>query len=117
MSYFYDAFNDYWLKKKKRKPDGQGGHITTWENEMQVKMSLDLGNSSEIRQAEAQKLATVFTATFPINTPVEYNDYLEDIKTGAVYRITGNPPDNKTPKDAKFQSCYATAVRTELPAI
>lgn len=117
MSYFYDAFRDYWLKAKKRKPDGQGGHITTWENELMVKMSLDLGNSTEIRQAQAQKLDTIWTAVFPENTPVQYDDYLEDVETGDIYRVTSDPKDNKTPKEAKFQSCYATAVRTELPVV
>ena len=117
MSYFYDAFDDYWLKVKTMKPDGEGGFFTTWENSIVVKMSLDLGNSSEIRQAEAQKLETVFTATFPENTPVQYNDYLENVETGAIYRITGNPTDNKTPPEARFQSWYATAVRTELPKL
>lgn len=115
MNYFFDAFNDYVIKNKIVKDDGEGGTITVWENGATVKMSLDLGSSSEIRQAEAQKLNTVFTATFPIDTPVRYDNYLEDVKTGATYRITGNPLDNQTPSEAKFQSCYSTAVRTELP--
>ena len=117
MSYFYDAFNDYWLKSKKRVPDGEGGFFTVWENSGKVKMSLDLGSSSEIRQAQAQKLDTVWTAVFPENTPVQYNDYLEDVETGDVYRVTSDPKDNKTPKEATFHSWYATAVRTELPTV
>lgn len=116
MSYFNEAFDDYWVKEKIRKPDGEGGSFTVWENSMTVKMSLDLGTSSEIRQAQAQKLETVFTAVFPENTPVQYNDYLEDVETGDVFRVTSDPKDNKTPKEARFQSCYATAIRTELPA-
>ena len=117
MSYnfFYDAFNDYYLKNKTTYPDGEGGYITTWEDGAVVKMSLDLGNSSEIRQAESQNLKTVFTASFPIDTPVTYDNYLEDVETGVIYRITSDPKDNKTPPTATYQACYATAVRTELP--
>lgn len=115
MSFFYDAFNEYYLKNKTTLPDGMGGYYTTWENGAIIKMSLDLGGSSEIRQAQAQNLKTVFTASFPIDTPVTYDNYLEDVETGDIYRITSNPKDNKTPPEATFQSCYATAVRTELP--
>lgn len=115
MSYFFDAFDDYYIKNRSVLPDGEGGVITQWTNGAVVKASLDLGGSTEVRQAEAQNLKTVFTATFPMNTPVKYDDYIENVKTGAVYRITGNPHDNETPPSASFQSCYATAIRTELP--
>ena len=82
MSFFYDAFNEYYLKNKTTLPDGMGGYYTTWENGAIIKMSLDLGGSSEIRQAQAQNLKTVFTASFPIDTPVTYDNYLEDVETG-----------------------------------
>lgn len=115
MSYFFDAFDDFYIKNRAVLPDGSGGTRVEWTNGAVVKMSLDLGDASEIRQAEAQGLKSVFTANFPIDTPVKYDDYLENVKTGAIYRITGNPQDNKTPETARFQSCFATAVRTELP--
>lgn len=115
MSYFDDAFDSYILKQRSIVSDGQGGYYTTWLDGSIVTMALDLGGSSEIRQAAAQGLKTVFTATFPIDTPVRYDDYLESVKDGAVYRITSNPSDNKTPPVARYQRCFATAIRTELP--
>lgn len=115
MSYYFDAFKEYYVKNKIKHNDGVGGTITEWLNGAVIKMSLDLGDSTEVRQAQAQGLKTVFTATFPIDTIVEYNDYVEDVETGEIYRITGEPKDNKTPPEARFQACYATAIRTELP--
>ena len=115
MSYFYDGFEDYYILNKSVVPDGEGSTITEWNRGAVIKASLDLGGSSEIRQAQAQNLKTVFTATFPIDTPVQYDTYLESKESGDVYRVTSNPQDNKTPPDATFQSCFATAVRTELP--
>lgn len=115
MSFFFDLFDDYYLKNKSTKPDGEGGYLTEWENGAVVKMKLDLGGATETRQAQAQSLKTVFTASFPIDTPVTYDSYLECVETGIVYRITSDPKDNKTPDTATFQTCYATAVRTELP--
>lgn len=115
MSYFFDAFDDFYIKERKMIPDSQGGFDFAWGNGPVVKMSLDLGNQSEIRQAESQGLKVVYSATFPIDTPVRYDNYLENVNTGAIYRITGNPMENKTPPDARFQSCFATAEKTELP--
>jgi hypothetical protein len=115
MSYFYDAFEDFIIKNRVVQNDGYGGTVATYEDGAVIKASLDLGTSAEIRQAEAQALKTVYTATFPIDTPVRYNDIIEHAVTGAIYRITGDPLSNATPKDAKYPSCFATAVRTELP--
>lgn len=115
MSYFFDAFDDFYIKNRSVSPDGEGGTITEWSDGAVIKASLDLGGSTEVRQAEAQNLKTVFTATFPIDTPVKYNDYIENVKTGKVYRITSEPKENETPPTAKYQSCFATAVRAELP--
>lgn len=115
MSYFFDAFSEYVLKERHTASDGQGGYFTEWQDGAVVQMSLDLGSSSEIRQAAAQDLKTVYTATFPIDTPVRYDDYLQSVEDGSVYRITSNPRDNKTPPTARHQLCFATAVRTELP--
>ena len=115
MSFFYDAFHDFYIKNRSVEDDGEGGTITHWTNGAMVKMALDLGNAEERRVAEARNLQTVFTASFPINTPVNYNDYLESVDTGFVYRITSNPKDNTTPPAATYQCCYANAIRTELP--
>ena len=112
---FWESFDDFVLVEKKTIDDGAGGYITEWTDGVKIKALLTLGNAQEIRQAEAQNLKTVFTATFPINTPVKYDDYLENVDTKEIYRITGNPKDNKTPPTATFRTCFATAIRTELP--
>ena len=114
MSYFFDAFDDYTLIEKKIVEDN-GDFYPVWTDGVTIKALLTLGGSSEVRQAEAQGLQTVYTATFPENTPVKYDDYIKDKKTGAIYRITSRPEENKTPETASYQSCYATAIRTELP--
>ena len=117
MSYFYDAFDDYCLMEKTTVDDGSGDYFDKWREGVTIKASLTNGQSSEIRQAEAQGLKTVFTVTFPIPTPVKYDNYIKNKQTGAIYRITSRPGDNKTPADATYPTCYATAERTELPAI
>ena len=115
MSYFYDAFDEFILKNRIVSPDGQGGYIVNWEDGPTVPMSLDRGTAAEIRQAESQQLQTVFTVTFPADTPVRYGDYVQSVNGRAVYRITSEPSENKTPPEARFQTCFATAIRTELP--
>lgn len=115
MSYFFDAFDDFYIQNRSVSPDKEGGTITEWSDGAIIKASLDLGGSTEVRQAEAQNLKTVFTATFLINTPVQYNDYIKNVKTGKIYRITSEPRENETPPTAKYQSCFATAVKAELP--
>lgn len=115
MSYFNDAFDDYWIKNRTVENDNEGGYVVNWSNGARVKMSLDIGSASETRRAQSEGLKTVFTAVFPKNTPVRYDNYLEHVETGEVFRITSNPLDNQTPEHARFPSCYATAIRTELP--
>lgn len=114
MSFFFDAFEDYYLKNKSILPDGEGGYITGWSDGVVVKASLNLGSANEIRVAQSQDLKTVFTITFPKNTPVKYGDYIEKISTGEIYRITSEPKDNVTPNTATYQTCFATAEKTEL---
>ncbi len=115
MSYFYDAFDDYVIINKAIIDDGEGGYITTWADGATIKAALDLGSANEQRQAEAQSLKKVFTATFPRRTPIRYGDYMRNARTGEIYRITSDVEDNVTPPMARNQSCFATAERTELP--
>ena len=115
MSYFYDAFDEYVIMNRAVEDDGEGGTITQWKEGAKIKMALDLGRSSEVRAAMAQGLKTVFTATFPKDTPVKYGDYVKAVDGGEVYRITSAPSDNGTPPGATYQSLYATAIREELP--
>lgn len=115
MSYFYDAFDDYIVINRLVLDDNEGGVFIDWQDGARIKMALDLGGSSEIRQAAAQNLKTVYTATLPQNTPVRYDTYLRAVKDGRIFRITSNPMENKTPAMATFPCVIATAERTELP--
>lgn len=115
MSYFDDAFDEYILKNRSVVDDGEGGFVTNWVDGATIQAALDLGSSREVREAKARDLKTVYTATFPKNTPVRYGDYIESVETGEIFRITSEPSDNQTPEMAKFQSCFATAERVEFP--
>lgn len=113
--FFFDSFDEFWLLYPNKYPDGLGGHTVEWVELEKVKMRLDLGSAKETREAMAMSLKTVFTASFPANTPVISDSYLKNVETGEIFRIIGNPQDNLTAPIAKYPSGYANAERTTLP--
>jgi len=106
------------LLEKTRKPDGEGGYITTWQEGAEFLNYQALDTSMEARRAEKEGVTSLYSALVDKSLPIEYNDYFRDTSTGNTYRVTSNPEEREAPKSAgpvirKLK--YFTAERKELP--
>lgn len=104
------------IMEKTRKPDGEGGYITTWDEGVEFINYQALNTSTEATIAERQNASTsIYEALVQRDLPIEHNDYFKDKETGNVYRVTSPPEAKEAPKSASFALKYFTAERTELP--
>lgn len=115
MSLLDDFSRTCVIMEKTRKPDGEGGYITTWTEGAEFINHQALDTSIEAQVAESQQTASAYSALVDQNVPIEYGDYFKDKTLGSVYRVTSRPEEKQAPKSASFSLKYFTAERTELP--
>lgn len=103
------------IMEKPRKPDGEGGYVTTWAEGAEFVNHQALNTSTEAQIAERQGVSSIYEALVQSDLPVEYGDYFKDKESGNIYRLTSRPEEKVAPKSASFALKYFTAERTELP--
>lgn len=96
--------------------DGMGGYIQTWTDGVSFDAAIVKDSSIAARLAEKQGVTEVYTVTVDKELPLEFHDVFRRDSDGAVFRVTSNVIDSKTPKVASFQFGQVTAERWELPA-
>lgn len=103
------------LMEKKRMPDGDGGFYTTWEDGAQFDAAITLDQTMQARIAEKDGVTSVFTVTTKRSVALEYHDVFRRSSDGAVFRVTSNSGDKKSPNVGTLDIAQATAERWELP--
>lgn len=103
------------ILEKKRRPDGEGGYITDWQDGAEFTNYQALDASMEARRAAKEGVTSVYSALVDRSVPIEYGDYYRDKETGLTYRVTSNPEEKPAPASASFRLKYFTAERKELP--
>lgn len=86
------------LLEKTRKPDGEGGWITTWADTVTFKAAIVRDQSMQARIAEKQGVKNVYTVTTSINAQLDYHDVFRRVRDGQVFRVTSNGDDKRTPE-------------------
>ena len=99
------------LMEKKRVPDGAGGYITTWTEDVEFENYQYLDTSMEARRAEQEGVKSLYSALVQRDFPLEYGDAFKDKNTGLTYRVTSNPDEKKAPQSSQT----SLAERTLLP--
>lgn len=115
MSLLTDFGKPCVILEKKRRPDGEGGYVVTWQEGAEFTNYQALDASMEARRAEKEGVTSVYSALVDLSVPIEYGDYYRDKETGLTYRVTSNPEEKKAPASASFRLKYFTAERKELP--
>ena len=118
MSLLNDFARTCVLMERTRKPDGEGGYITTWQEGAEFLDYRALDTSMEARRAEQEGVTSVYSVLTRQDVPIEYGDFFKDKETGVTYRVTSNPEVKEAPKSAGptiRQLKYFTAERRALP--
>lgn len=118
MSLLNDFARTCVLMERTRKPDGEGGYITTWQEGAEFLDYRALDTSMEARRAEQEGVTSVYSVLTRRDVPIEYGDFFRDKETGTTYRVTSNPEEREAPKNAgpTIRALkYFTAERRALP--
>lgn len=97
-------------------PDGLGGFTRQWVDGATFEAAIVKDNSLAARVAEKEGVSEVYTITMPKSINLEFHDVFRRISDGAIFRVTSNVTDSRTPNAATFQFGQVTAERWELPS-
>jgi len=100
---------------KRTVPDGQGGTSPAWVDGATFEAAIIKDSSMQARVAEKQGVTEVYTVTTGKNVQLDFHDVFRRDSDGAIFRVTSNITDSKTPKAATFQFGQVTAEKWVLP--
>lgn len=103
------------LLDKKRRPDGAGGFLTTWEEGAKFMAGIALNTSVEARTANKLGVTSIYTVTTDKKAVLEYHDVFKRLYDGKVFRVTSDGTDKQSPKMASFEMSVVTAEEWSLP--
>jgi hypothetical protein len=114
MSLIDSMKEDCVMVDKRSVPDGIGGFMYQWEDGARFQAAIVKDRTMEARIAEKQGVTEIYTVTVSKTLPLEYHDVFRRLSDGAIFRVTSNVTDSKTPKVASFQFGQVTAERWVL---
>jgi len=93
----------------KQTPDGSGGFITEWTEGEAFTAAISRNSSIEARIAEAAGTVSVFTVTTPRSVELKYHDVFKRLEDGAIFRVTSDNKEKKTPACSAMDYARAAA--------
>ncbi len=115
MSLLSESFETFNFIEKSRRPDGEGGFITDWNEGVEFQAHARLDNSIQAKIAEKQGVTSLYTITTNKSITLENNDVIKRKSDGKFFRITSNGDDNKTPESAGLDMRQVSAELWVLP--
>lgn len=103
------------LLERIRKPDGEGGFITTWKDGPQFMAVIVHNQSLQAQVAEKQGVTSLYNVTVDKNVPLEFHDVFRRVSDGQIFRVTTDSKDVQTPKQASFSFAQVKAEEWRLP--
>lgn len=110
-----DAFKtECVMQDKTTTSDGIGGITYTWVDGAKFDAAIVKDNTMEARIAEKDGVTEVYTVTVDKSITLDYHDVFKRKSDGAIFRVTSNVTDSKTPSVSTFQFGQVTAERWVL---
>lgn len=114
MALYQEFMEKCILLNKIRKPDGEGGFITSWEDGPSFDAAVVLNTSTEVKIAEKQGISSIYSVTFDKGLDLGYHDIFKKESSGETFRITSESKDVETPQRASFQISQVTAEKFNI---
>lgn len=105
--------HDCVLLEQNRRPDGEGGSVTAWEESTAFRAAIAMKASAELKEADKQTQNKTFTVLTAREVFLPYHAVFRSNDTGAVYRIIADG-EKATPLPAWLSLREATAEEWRL---
>ena len=102
------------LLNKVKTSDGMGGYTTSWVDGAQFDAAIVKDSTADNVLAEKEGVTETFTVTVDRNLGLEFHDVFRRNEDGAIFRVTSNATDSKTPSVSTFSFGQVTAERWVL---
>lgn len=103
------------LYTKQVSGDGQGGYVTEWVDSVQFDCWFELDTSTTGAIAEKQGVTSLYTIYVRKDIPISPLDAFRRLSDGAVFRVTSDGTDKKTPAISAINGRQFKAERWVLP--
>lgn len=115
MSLLSKAFESFTIINKAVVDDGYGGTTTVWTDGATISGAMVFDTSAQMRIAQALNSKGAYTFTVKRSTALDYHTVLRRESDKAVFRLTSNSDDKKTPEGAGLDMRQYTAEEFKIP--
>lgn len=96
------------------KPDGGGGFVWDWQDGAPFDGGIVLNSTTEMRIAQQQGTKGIYTLTTRLDVPLEKGDVVKRIRDDALFKVTSDPADKKTPATSDISGVQVTMERVTV---
>ena len=114
MSLLEEYKEKFVIMDRRTVADGLGAYRSYWEEGAEISAVCVLDTSTQARTAEKQGVTELYTITTEKAVCLEYHDVIRRLSDGAIFRITSNGNDKKTPNSASINMRQTSAEKWEL---
>lgn len=114
MSLLENAYEDFTILNKSVIDDGYGGVITTWTDGATIKGAMVYESSAQMKVAQALGYTAAYTLTVKKHIQLDFHTVLRRESDGAIFRLTSNSDDKKTPDSAALDMRQYSAEEWKL---
>ena len=115
MSLLEESMDECVILNKVTEKDGYGGYKTSYTEGADFDAAIVLDTSIEARRAEREGVKSLYTVTTSKVLNLQYHDVFKRVKDNAIFRVTSNGDDKKTPPSATLDMRQVTAEKWEIP--
>lgn len=116
MSLYESFMTPCVLLNEIRKPDGEGGFYTEWEDGVEIMAAITDSVSTLSQIAEKQGVTSNYTVTTYRNVILKFPDVIKRLSDGKLFRITTDGSDVLSPNVSDISISSVKAEKWELPS-
>ena len=93
------------------KPNGLGSFVWEWEDGFSFDGGIVLNTTTEMQIAQQSGSKGIYTLTTTLEMPFENGDIVKRMRDEALFKITSDPNDKKTPAISDIKGMQVTMER------